>query len=76
MNKYNAILHTFCDACFNQKTCKGACRRINEMEKFIHKYDKLATAYDKACSELCIGTNYFTTMSKNEVKEYLLNDKK
>lgn len=73
MNKYDVVLHTFCDACYSQKTCKYECRRMQEMEKLIKKYDKLGRAYDKACAELSIGTNYFKDDTKEQVKEYFLN---
>ena len=72
MNKYEVTLQTFCDACFSQKTCKSKCKRMLTMEKFIQKYDNLARAYDRVCAEL--STN--TTNSKEELKEYFLNDNK
>ena len=74
MNKYEVTLHTFCDACFNQKNCKGTCRRMQEMEKFIKKYDRLARAYDRACAELSIGTHFFTNTTKDKVKEHFLDE--
>lgn len=72
MNKYEVTLHTFCDACFNQRTCKGTCRRMQEMEKFISKYDTLARAYDKACNDLAIDTEY----TKEQLKEMYLHEQK
>lgn len=74
MNKYEVTLHTFCDACFSQKTCKYPCRRMQEMEKLIKKYDKLGRAYDRACAELSLGTHYFSNDTKDQVKEYFLDD--
>ena len=74
MNKYMVTLHTFCDACYSQQTCKTHCRRMQEMEKFVKKYDKLARAYDRACAELSIGTSYFANDTKDEVKECLLDE--
>lgn len=74
MNKYEVTLHTFCDACFSQQTCKYPCRRMSEMEKLIKKYDKLSRAYDKACIELSLGSDYFKQDTKDAVKEYFLHD--
>ncbi len=65
MNKYLVTLHTFCDACFNQRTCKGTCRRMQEMEKFVDRYEHLARAYDKVCLSI-------SDSNKEEIKkEYL-----
>lgn len=72
MNKYEVTLHTFCDACFSQKTCKSKCKRMLTMEKFIQKYDNLARAYDKVCSEFGI----ITSTEKEQIKEHFLNDPK
>lgn len=74
MNKYEVTLHTFCDACFSQRTCKTTCKRMLDMEKFIRKYDKLSRAYDKACIELSLGSNYFMDYPKDKVKEYFLDE--
>lgn len=71
MNKYEVTLHTFCDACFNQRTCLGSCRRMQEMEKFIAKYDRLARAFDKACNDL--SKDVYT---KDQLKEMYLNESK
>ena len=81
MNKYMAILHTFCDACFNQKTCKGNCKRMQDMEKFVHKYDKLARAFDEVCNDIAHDEEKFTkeeiisgdAPNKEEIKEMYLN---
>lgn len=75
MNKYEVTLHTFCDACFSQATCKYPCRRMQEMEKLVKKYDKLSRAYDTVCRELSIGANAYSHNTKEEVKEMFLDDK-
>ena len=72
MNKYEVTLRTFCDACFSQRTCKNPCRRMQEMQKCIRKYDRLARAFDKACAELSIGTQYFQGDSREEINEHFL----
>ena len=74
MNKYEVTLRTFCDACFSQRTCKSPCRRMQEMQKFIKKYDRLARAFDKACAELSLGTQYFQNDTREEIKEHFLGD--
>lgn len=74
MNKYEVTLHTFCDACFSQRTCKGSCRRMQEMEKFVKKYDKLSRAFDRVCAELSLGSQYYQNTNKDAIKEHFLND--
>ena len=60
MNKYEATLHTFCDACVSAKSCKGSCKRMSTMEHFIKKYEHVCRAFDKACIELSDGDKKIT----------------
>ena len=48
MNKYEATLHTFCDACVSAKSCKGSCKRMSTMEHFIKKYEHVCRAFDNS----------------------------
>ena len=81
MNKYLVTLHTFCDACFNQRTCKGTCKRMQELEKFVAKYEHLARAYDKACEDVSRykinqSWDYADLYTKYIIKKEYLDDTK
>lgn len=75
-----AILNGFCDGCIMGRTCISQCNRMNTLSKLVNTYDilaqsyfKLEEAYDIACAELTLGSQYFMNNTKEEVKEHFLN---
>lgn len=65
-----AILNGFCDGCVMSHTCRKNCNRMNVLNNLVHDYIKLSKAYDVACAELTLGSQYYTVNTKEEVKEH------
>jgi len=47
---------------------------MQEMEKFVKKYDKLSSAFDRVCAELSLGSQYYQNTNKDAIKEHFLNE--
>ena len=73
LDKTVAILNGFCDGCVMSHTCKRNCNRMTTLSNLVNDYIKLSKAYDVACSELTLGSQYFMNSTKAEVKEHFYN---